>query len=99
MILIPRATSHNTQKSTYEWRIRRRVSVALTYIEAYGYTIMAKVKIKKKYFWNRSWKTFTVYDISNPEKALKKAIELLEDYGFTIDAKNLSFEDLMIQKS
>ena len=99
LILIPPATSHKTQKDTFEWRIRGRVSIALTYIDAYGYTVMAKVKIKKKYFWNRSWKTFTVYDINSPSEALKKGIQVLENYGLTIDIKNLSFEDLILHKS
>ena len=94
LILIPKATSHKTQKSTIEWRIRRRVSVALTYIDSTGYTLMAKVKVKRKYFFGYSWKIFTAYDITSPNKALQKGIELLENYGFTIDTKNLSFEDL-----
>ena len=91
LISIPRIESRTPQKDTIEWVIPQQVSVALTLIDKFGYTIMAKVKVEKKHWWNRSWKTFTAHD-TTPDTAIMKGREFLESYGYTIDPDTIQFE-------
>lgn len=83
-ILIPQIRNDATQRNTIEWRIPQQVSVALTLIEKFGYTVIAKVKVKKQHWWNRSWKTFITH-ASTPDAAFRKGLEFLESFGYTIE--------------
>lgn len=93
LTLIPLAQSHITKKDAFEWTIPETASVALTYINDFGYTFMARVKVEKKHFWSPAWKTFTVNDVI-PDLALMKGVRMLEDYGYTINTANIVFENL-----
>ena len=91
LISIPQIVSHTPQKDTIEWEIPQQVSVAFTLIDKFGYTVMAKVKVEKKHWWNRSWKTFTAH-ADNSATAITKGREFLESYGYTIDTNTIQFE-------
>ncbi len=90
LISIPRIESRTPQKDTIEWVIPQQVSVALTLIDKFGYTVMVKVKVEKKHWWNRSWKIFTAHD-TTPDTAITKGREFLESYGYAIDPITIQF--------
>ena len=92
LISIPRIRSSASQKNTIEWKIPQQVSVAFTLIDKFGYTVMVKVKVEKKHWWNRSWKTFAAH-ATTPDAAIKKGREFLESYGYTIDTNTIKFEE------
>ena len=90
LISIPRIVSRTPQKDTIEWEIPQQVSVAFTLLDKVGYTVMVKVKVEKKHWWNRSWKIFTAH-ADNPDTAIMKGREFLESYGYTIDTDTIQF--------
>ena len=83
-IEVPRVEVTRKNSSALEWEIPDKISVAFAYIEKSGYTFMAKVKVKKKFWWSRSWNTFIVH-APTAEEALEKGLEHLASYGFTIE--------------
>ena len=92
LISIPRIESRTPQKNTIEWKIPQQVSVALTLLDKFGYTLMAKVKVEKKHWWNRPWKTFTTH-APTQAAAITKGLEYLESYGYTIDHSTAQLEE------
>ena len=63
-----------------------------SYIEKFGYTVSAKVKVEKKHWWNRSWKTFITHAPTTAE-AIRKGLGFLESYGYTIEFDTDQFEE------
>ena len=90
LIPIPRIESRAPNKNTIEWEIPGKVSVGLMSIDKVDYVVIAKVKIKKQHWWNRSWKTFTTKS-HNPAEAIINALDALEKYGFYIDANSIQY--------
>ena len=93
-ILIPRIGKDAPQRDTIEWGIPQQVSVALTLLDKFGYTVIAKVKVKKQHWWNRSWKTFITH-APTPDVAFRKGLEFLESYGYTIEYDADQFEEMI----
>jgi len=85
---IPRIPSRAKHKNTLEWKIPGEVSVALMLIERIGYTFVAKVKIEKKHWWNRSYKVFTISK-PNIADAIIRGDEFLRKHGYYIDSKSI----------
>ena len=81
---IPRIEDRSGQKESVEWQIPHQVSAAFMFIDKFGYSFIAKVKVKKKRWWNRSWETFVTHD-ADQTSAVRKGIEFLERHGYTID--------------
>ncbi|OPL17752.1 MAG: hypothetical protein AVO35_08815 [Candidatus Aegiribacteria sp. MLS_C] len=71
-------------KKTVEWEIPDRVAVALAFIKNYGYTVMAKVRVKKEHWWSRSW-TNTAVHAPTIDESMEKCIEFLEKHGYTVE--------------
>jgi hypothetical protein len=90
IIPIPRVESRAPNKNTIEWEIPDKVSVCFMLVERAGYTFVAKVKVKKKYWWSFSHKTFVVCN-SNPMEVIIKGLEFLEQYGYYIDDNTIEF--------
>jgi len=61
-------------------------------IEKFGYTFSAKIRVEKKHWWNRSWKTFITHAPA-PVEAIRKGVEFLESFGYTIEFDTDEFED------
>jgi len=92
LITIPRCDRHTPQKDAIEWEIPEQVSVAFMFVDKFGYTLASKVKVDKKHWWNRSWKTFMTH-APTPAEAIAKGLEFLESYGYTIEYDIDQFED------
>lgn len=90
LISIPRVESHAPNKNTIEWEIQNKVSVCLMLVEKIGYTVMVKVTVEKKHWWNSSHKKFTTSSL-NPVEATVKMSNLLEQYGYYIDHNTVEF--------
>lgn len=84
MISVPRVEGTLSRSEAVEWSIPDRVSVALVHLEDYGFTLMAKVRVDKRHFWSRSWKTFADH-APTVEEAMDKGLEFLEPHGYTIE--------------
>ena len=54
------------------------------FIDKFGYTLSAKVRVKKKHWWNRSWKTFIAHTPTAAE-AISKGMGFLESHGYQIE--------------
>jgi len=89
-IPIPRVESRAPNKNTIEWEIPSKVKVVFMLTEKIGYTIIANVKVEKKHWWNRSFKTFTVSS-ANPAEAIMKGLDFVEKYGYHIDHNTIQF--------
>ena len=81
---IPQILNQTVKKDSIEWQIPDRVSAAFMFIEKMGYSFIAKVKVEKKHWWNRSWETFITHAPVQSD-ALKKGLEFLEGHGYAID--------------
>jgi len=94
LIPIPRVESRAPHKNTIEWEIPRKVMVSLMLVEKIGYTFIAKVKVKKKHWWNSSYKIFT---ISNPDimEVITIGLDFLKRYGYYIDHKTIKFGEVV----
>jgi hypothetical protein len=90
LISIPRVKSRASNKNTIEWEIPDKVSVCLMLVEKIGYTVLVKVKVEKKHWWNSSYKRFTVSSL-NPIEATIKMSNFLEQYGYYIDHNTVEF--------
>lgn len=85
LMKVPRVPSATyKEKDAVEWEISDRISVAFMLVEDFGYTLMGKVRVEKKHWWNRPWKNFVVHD-EVPAEAVRKGQEILGSYGYTID--------------
>ncbi|MCK5116582.1 MAG: hypothetical protein KAR44_08265 [Candidatus Aegiribacteria sp.] len=91
---IPQIRNQTSKNDAIEWEIPQQVSVALAFIDKCGYTVIAKVRIDKKHWWNRPWKTFITHAPS-PAEAIKNGLEFLESYGYTIDYNTDQFEEMI----
>ncbi len=89
---IPRIDDRDGKKESIEWQIPHQVSAAFMFIDKFGYSFIAKVKVKKKYWWSRSWKTFVTHD-PDSAAAISKGEEFLESYGFRIDPDTARLEE------
>lgn len=87
---VPRIVNDKNQKDTLEWQIPQQISVVFTFLDNFGFTFMAKVRVEKKHWWNRSWQTFTAHD-TDAASAIAKGNALLERYGYTIDQNSVKF--------
>jgi hypothetical protein len=94
LILVPRIESTASEKQAIEWAIPEKVSVAFMLVDKFGYTVIAKVKVKKKYLWNRSWKT-SISHAPAPAEAIGKGLEFLKSFGYTIEYDNDEFEEMI----
>jgi len=94
LISIPRVESRAPNKNTIEWEIPDKVFVCLMLVERIWYTFSAKVKIKKKHFWNSSHKTITIISI-NPTEAVMKVTGFLEKHGYYIDSNTVEFGEIV----
>lgn len=84
LISVPRTADPVSGRASIEWEIPGQVSVAFALIDKFGYTVMARVRVNKKHWWNRSWKTFATH-ATNPSEAVSKGQELLERYGYKLE--------------
>jgi len=91
---IPQIRNQPSQKDAIEWEIPEQVSVAFMFIDKFGYTLSAKVRVEKKHWWNRSWKTFITHAPTTAEP-FKKGLEFLESHGYTIEYDADLFEELV----
>ena len=89
-VSVPRVESGAPNKNTIEWEIPVEVSVVLMRVEHIGYTVLLKIKVPKKHWWDRSWKTFSEVD-NDPAKAIINALDILEKHGYTIDHNTVQF--------
>ena len=64
--------------------------MVLMRVEHIGYTVLLKIKVPKKHWWDRSWKTFSEVD-NDPAKAIINALGILEKHGYTIDHNTVQF--------
>lgn len=87
---IPRIESRAPNKNTIEWEIPKKVLVGFMLVGGVGYFVFIKIKVLKKYWWNRSWKTFTSKS-HGPAEAIMNALDILEKYGYYIDANTVQF--------
>lgn len=94
LISIPRVESRAPNKNTIEWKILDRVSVCLMLVEKIGYTVLVKVKVEKKHWWNSSYKTFTTSSL-NPVEAVMKMSDFLEKHGYYIDSNTVEFGEII----
>lgn len=94
LISIPRVESRAPNKNTIEWEIPDRVSVGLMLVEKIGYTVLVKVKVEKKHWWNSSYKTFTTSSL-NPAEAIMKMSDFLEQYGYYIDHNTVRLGEII----
>lgn len=90
LISIPRVKSRAPNKNTIEWEIPDKVSVCLMLVEKIGYTVLVKVKVEKKHWWNSSHKKFTTSS-PNPIEVTMKMSDFLEQYGYYIDHNTVEF--------
>jgi hypothetical protein len=94
LISVPRIGSRTARQDAIEWTIPSQVSVAFMSVDRFGYSLIAKVKVKKKHWWNRSWKNFVTH-APTPEEAVRKGLEFLESYGYTIEYDIDHFEEVI----
>lgn len=87
MTVIPRINNSSSEEQTIEWQIPGRVSAAFMFTEATGYSFIAKVRVEKKHWWNRSWKTYITHS-KNEEDAFRKGLKFLESHDYQIDAES-----------
>ncbi len=90
LIPIPRIESRAPNKNTIEWEIPGKVLVGFMLVGGAGYFVFVKIKVEKKYWWNRSWKSFTSKS-HNPAEAIINALGILEKYGYYIDENTIQF--------
>jgi hypothetical protein len=91
LISIPRVQSSAPNKNTIEWEIAGKVSVGFMMVDRLlKYFVFVKIKVEKKYWWNRSWKTYTAKS-HDPAEALTNAADILEKHGFYIDHNTIQF--------
>ena len=89
---IPQIRNQTSNNDAIEWEIPQQVSVAFMLIDKFGYTFSAKIRVEKKHWWSRSWKTFITH-ASAPTEAIRKGIEFLENYGYTIEYDTAQLEE------
>ncbi len=89
---IPQIRNQSSKNDAIEWNIPQQVSVAFMFIEKFGYTVSTKVRVEKKHWWSRSWKTFITHAPTEAE-AIRKGLEFLESYGYTIEFDTDQFEE------
>lgn len=89
-IPVPRVESRTPQKNTIEWEIPGKVLVTFMLIERLGYTVIVKVRVEKKHWWNRPWENFMTH-AQDPTSAISKGLEFLEKHGYTIDHNSVQF--------
>jgi hypothetical protein len=94
LITVPRIAGSTPGKDVMEWQIPGKVSVALALIGGIGYTMMAKIRVEKKHWWSRAWKTMEIH-APTPSEVMQKGLELLEDYGFSLDHDLEEIEELL----
>ncbi len=94
LVSVPRIGSQTPQTGAIEWEIPGQVSVAFMLVDEFGYSLIAKVRIDKKHWWNRPWKTFIAH-ASTPDEAVRKGLEFLESYGYTIEYDIDNFEEVI----
>jgi len=92
LISIPQIRNQTSQKDAIEWEIPQQVSVAFMLIEKFGYTFSAKIRVEKKHWWSRSWKTFITHAPTSRE-AIRKGLEFLESFGYTIEVDTDQLEE------
>ena len=90
LISIPRIESQATNKNTIEWEIPDKVLATLILVSRVGYMFLAKVKQKKKHWWNRSWETF-ITKAADPATVVLTGLDFLEKHGYTIDHNSIEF--------
>ena len=81
---IPQIRNQTSKNDAIEWEIPQQVSIAFMLIDKFGYTFSAKIRVEKKHWWSRSWKTFITH-ASTPAEAIRKGREFLESFGYTIE--------------
>jgi hypothetical protein len=90
LISIPRVQSRAPNKNTIEWKIPGKVSVGFMLVDRAGYFVFMKIRVEKKHWWNRSWKTCTAKS-HDPAEAVINALDILETHGFYIDRDTIQF--------
>jgi hypothetical protein len=90
LISIPRVRSRAPNKNTLEWEIAGKVSVGFMLVDRLKYFVFMKIKVEKKHWWNRAWKTYTAKS-HDPAEALINAGDILEKHGFYIDHNTIQF--------
>jgi hypothetical protein len=88
LLPIPRIESRAPNKNTIEWEIPNKVSVGFMAVSGLGFFATIKIKLDKKHWWNRSWKTFTSKS-HDPAEAIMKSCDILDKYGFYIDPNSI----------
>ncbi len=94
LISVPEVMRSSPGKKAKEWEIQDRISVALTLLDEFGYTLMVKVRVRKKHWWNRPWKNFVAHAPSAAE-ALEKGQEFLESQGYAIECDPEEAEEVL----
>lgn len=90
LISIPRVESRVPNKNTIEWEIPGKALASLLLVNKAGYMFLAKVKQKKKHWWNKSWKTFTT-NATDPATAILTGLDFLKKHGYMIDSDSVKF--------
>ena len=89
---IPQIRNQTSRNDAIEWEIPQKVSVAFMLIEKFGYTFSAKIRVEKKHWWSRSWKTFITHAPATVE-AIRKGLEFLESFGYAIEVDTDQLEE------
>jgi hypothetical protein len=87
---IPRVQSSAPNKNTIEWEIPGKVKVGFMLVDRAGYFVFTKIRVEKRHWWNRSWKTYTAKS-HDPIEAVMNALDILETHGFYIDQNTIQF--------
>ena len=90
LISIPRVQSSAPNKNTIEWKIPGKVKVSFMLVDRAGYFVFMKIRVEKKHWWNRSWKSYTTKS-HDPSEALIEALNILKIHGFYIDQNTIRF--------
>ena len=90
LISIPRVQSSAPNKNTIDWEIPGKVKVGFMLVDRAGYFVFMKIRVEKKHWWNRSWKTYTAKS-HDPSKAMIEALDILEANGYHIDQNTIQF--------
>lgn len=98
LIPIPRIESRAPNGNTIEWEIPNKVEATLMLVDRIRYTIITKVKVDKKHWWNRSHKIYT-FSSSDPAEALLEGLNFIETHGYFIDHKTIEIGEHIGEES
>lgn len=94
LIKLPRVESKAPNKNTIEWELPDKAKFVYMIIQRLGHTTVISVKKAKKHWWSKKWETKMIHE-SDAMTAIAKGLDFLEQYGYTLDNHDLSFQEKM----